>query len=102
MEYEIVATDAFTHWFKTLRSATARQKVLARFARIENGNLVDFKRIDRGLFELRFHFGSGLRVYYTIQENRIVLLLKGGDKSSQKKDITQAKRLLHELGDCHD
>ena len=59
----------------------------------------DFKRIDSGLFELRFFFGSGLRIYYTIQNGRVVVLLAGGDKSTQTKDIEKATTLLNELED---
>ena len=54
-------------------------------------------RIDNNLFELRFFFGSGLRIYYTIRSEQVVLLLVGGDKSSQSKDIKHAKQILDEL-----
>ena len=66
---------------------------------IENGHFGDYKQIGSDLFELRFFFGSGLRIYYTIQSNKVVFLLVGGNKSTQKKDITKAKKLLAELED---
>ncbi len=97
MKYRIAAADSFNQWFKRLKDTAIKQRILARFARIENGNFGDFKRVDTDLFELRFFFGGGLRIYYTIRDERIVLLLKGGDKSNQNKDIQQAKQFLDEL-----
>lgn len=97
MKYRIAAADSFNKWFKRLKDTAIKQRILARFARIENGNFGDFKRVDTDLFELRFFFGGGLRIYYTIRDERIVLLLKGGDKSNQNKDIQQAKQFLDEL-----
>jgi len=63
------------------------------------GNFGDHKQLDSKLFEMHFFFGSGYRVYYTIKSNRIVLLLAGGDKSSQQQDITMAITILNELED---
>ena len=97
MEHEIATTDHFNKWFKGLKDAVTKQKILARFARIENGDFDDFKQIDSNLFELRFFFDGGFRIYYAIHDTRIVLLLIGGDKSSQSKDIKKAKKLLGEL-----
>jgi putative addiction module killer protein len=74
-----------------------KRKVLARLDRLKNNNFGDYKRIDNNLFELRFFFGSGLRIYYTIRNKHIILLLVGGDKSSQDNDIKKAKRILDEL-----
>ena len=75
----------------------SKAQSLARLDRLKNGNFGDFKRIDNNLFELRFFFGSGLRIYYTIRSEQVVLLLVGGDKSSQSKDIKHAKQILDEL-----
>ena len=74
-------------------------KVLARLSRVENANFGDSKQLGDNLFELRFFFGSGFRIYYTIKEGRIVLLLVGGDKSSQQKDIDKAEVLLKQMED---
>lgn len=71
--------------------------MLARLARIENGHFGDFKKLDNELYELRFFFGAGLRIYYTIRDCQIILLINGGDKSSQGRDIEKAKQLLSEL-----
>ncbi|KAA3663139.1 MAG: type II toxin-antitoxin system RelE/ParE family toxin [Chloroflexi bacterium] len=97
MNYEITSTSIFDKWFKGLRDRTTRNKVLARIDRIQNGNFGDFKPLGNDLFELRFFFGDGLRIYYTIRNHQIVLLLTGGSKSSQNRDIEKARQILQEL-----
>ena len=94
MSYELTGTGIFNKWIDGLKDRKTRNKVLARLDRVSNGNFGDFKAIDRNLFELRFFFGAGLRIYYTIQGDCIVLLLVGGDKSTQRKDIEKARKLL--------
>jgi len=94
---EINATNHFNKWLKGLQDIVVKRKVLARLDCLKNGNFGDFKRIDNNLFELRFFFGSGLRIYYTIRSKQVILLLVGGDKSSQSKDIKHAKQILDEL-----
>jgi len=97
MKYEIVSTGAFDRWFARLKDIVIKRKILARFARVENGNFGDSKHIGDDLFELRFFFGGGLRVYYTVRNEQVVLLLIAGDKSSQSKDIEKAKQILNEM-----
>ena len=97
MKKEINATNHFNKWFKGLKDIVVKRKVLARLDRLKNNNFGDFKRIDNNLFELRFFFGSGLRIYYTIRSKQVILLLVGGDKSNQSKDIKHAKQILDEL-----
>ena len=97
MRYEIHSTDVFNKWFGKLKDAAVKQKILARLARVENGNLGDCKQLNPHLSELRFFFAGGLRIYYTIRGDRIILLLSGGNKSSQEKDIERAEKLLHDL-----
>jgi putative addiction module killer protein len=99
MRYELRGTKQYNKWFAKLKASSIKVRVLARLDRIENGNFGDFKQISSGLFELRFFFGSGLRIYYTIQDSRVVFLLVGGDKSTQAKDIEKATQLLCELED---
>ena len=94
MTYELQSTPIFDKWLAKLKDATTRNRLLARLDRIETGNFGDFKQVDNNLFELRFFFGSGLRIYYTIRNGQVVLLLAGGDKSTQAKDITKSKALL--------
>ena len=80
-----------------LKDVSVKARVLARLSRIESGNFGDYKQVRTNLFELRFFFSSGLRVYYTIQGAQVVILLVGGDKSTQAKDIEKANDLLEEL-----
>ncbi len=94
MRYEIQRTKVFDNWLASLRNRQAVKAINKRLARLELGNFGDHKQLAGNLFELRFFLGSGYRVYYTIRGRRVVFLLAGGDKSSQKKDIQQAKAIL--------
>ena len=95
--YTLEQLPEFEDWFNKLRDQTIKARLLARFARIENGNFGDYKTIEGQLMELRMTFGGGLRVYFTIRGEKIVLLLQGGDKSGQNRDIEKAKQLLANL-----
>jgi putative addiction module killer protein len=97
MHFEISSTAVFDKWFRGLKDRTTRNKVLARLDRMQNGNFGDFKSLGDDLFELRFFFGGGLRIYYTIRDQQVVLLLNGGNKSRQSKDIERAKQIMQEL-----
>ena len=99
MKYELRSTKDFSKWFAKLKDSMVKRKVLACLARVENGNFGDCKQIEVNLFDSRFFFGSGLRIYYTIQGNKVVLLVTGGDKSSQSKDIEKTKNILKNLED---
>ncbi len=99
MKYELRSTQNFSTWFAELKDSAVKRKILARLARVENGNFGDCKQIAINIFELHFFFGSGFRIYYTIQGDKVVLLLTGGDKSSQSKDIEKAKNILNYLED---
>lgn len=94
MTYTIHTTSHFDKWLRKVGDRQTKRKIAVRLARIEKGNFGDFKSISTNLFELRFFFGGGLRIYYTIRESQIVLLLVGGNKSSQQRDIEKAKRIL--------
>lgn len=97
MKYELHSSEAFNKWLGKLKDAATKRKVFARLARVENGNFGDHKQINPDLFELRLFFSSGLRIYYTIRDKRVVFLLAGGDKSSQTADIAKAEQILSEL-----
>ncbi|MFH1633364.1 MAG: type II toxin-antitoxin system RelE/ParE family toxin [Chloroflexota bacterium] len=97
MKYELETTQDFDKWLKQIRDKRVLHRFDVRFNRISNGNFGDAKQVGTNLFELRFFFGSGYRIYFTVRKQKIVLLLCGGDKSSQSKDITQAKKLLELL-----
>ena len=83
-------------WLKSL-DGTTRKRILLRFDRLKDGNFGDYKQLDEYLYELRFTFGSGYRVYYTLENNKIILLINGGDKKSQVKDIKNAKEIVNKL-----
>ena len=83
--------EPFTEWLKPLRDQRTRKRIQARIDRIESGNLGDHRPVGDGVFELRFQFGPGYRIYFGEVDNTIILLLCGGDKSSQYRDIERAK-----------
>lgn len=97
MTYELATTEFFEDWFSTLKDKTTKRKIDVRLQRIVLGNFGDNKQLAENLWELRFTFGGGIRIYYTIQGETVVLLLNGGKKAKQSKDINFAKRLLEEL-----
>ena len=81
----------FNNWLESLRDRKARAIVRARINRVRLGNLGDCKSVGEGVRELRINFGAGYRVYFSQLGDKIIVLLLGGDKSSQNKDIKQAK-----------
>jgi putative addiction module killer protein len=92
--YSVEKTEVFDKWLKKLKDTRAKAKILFRIQRIEeHGNFGDCEPVGHGVSELRIHYGKGYRVYIKDVDGRIVLLLSGGDKSSQQKDITKAKQL---------
>ena len=91
---EILQTDEFIKWMKRLRDADARARINVRIRRISlTGNFGDTKPVGDGVYELRVDYGPGYRVYYSQRGSEVVLLLIGGNKSSQQKDIDRAKKL---------
>jgi putative addiction module killer protein len=91
--------EPFTDWLFSLRDPMGRKRILARIARLEQGNFGDCEPVGEGVSELRLFFGSGYRVYFGEDENNIVVLLCGGDKGRQHKDIKQAKSYWKEYLD---
>jgi len=81
--------EPFVDWLNSL-DRSHRARILTRLDRVEQGNFGDHKHISEGLFELRLHFGSGFRVYFGKVRNTLILILAGGIKASQKKDIKKA------------
>jgi len=84
----------FREWLHALRDARSRAKVRVRLNRIRLGNFGDVKPVGGGVYELRISYGPGFRVYYARTGRRVILLLCGGDKSSQTRDIAKAKAYL--------
>lgn len=83
--------EPFTDWLYGLKDSMGRKRILIRITRLEQGNYGDCEPVGEGVSELRMFFDSGYRVYFGEDADNIVVLLCGGDKSSQKKDIEQAK-----------
>ena len=81
--------EPFIEWLYSLRDTTTRDRIQSRISRIEQGNYGDYKRF-YGILELRLHFGKGYRVYCGEDGDTIIVLINGGDKSSQEKDINAA------------
>ncbi|ECT8547616.1 type II toxin-antitoxin system RelE/ParE family toxin [Salmonella enterica] len=90
---EIIRSETFSDWLSSLKDSRARSRVLARIDRMREDNFGDAEPIGDGLSEARIHYGPGYRVYFMQQGDVIVVLLCGGDKSSQTKDIKQARRI---------
>lgn len=89
----IVQSSEFADWLKGLKDLTAKAKVIVRIKRLAEGNMGDAKHFE-GITELRIGYGPGYRVYVAKKGGTVYLLLCGGDKSSQKKDIRKAKEIL--------
>lgn len=85
--------EPFAAWLMSLDSST-RKRIFQRLLRLEDGNFGDCKQLDNELFEARFKFGAGYRIYFSKVNNIIILLINGGDKSTQKSDIKNAKELF--------
>lgn len=91
---EIKQTSEFRRWLKKLKDKDAAMRIVLRLRRIElTGNLGDSRFLSDGIFELRFDFGPGYRVYFSMRRQTVLLLLAGGNKSSQRADIAKAKKL---------
>ncbi len=93
-EFEIKQTEQYSRWFDSLRDRVARARIDIRIRRLSLGNLGDAKSVRDGVCELRINFGPGYRVYFAHRGSKIVLLLAGGDKSSQSRDIAIALKLV--------
>jgi putative addiction module killer protein len=93
IDYYITADGSkpFKDWLDRLRDITARQKVRVRLDRVRLGNLGRNRSVGDGVYEIKIDYGPGYRVYYGLEEKALILLLLGGDKSSQEKDIAFAR-----------
>ena len=83
--------EPFIEWYYMIQDQSTRNRIQKRLDRLEDGNFGDCQSVGEGVFELRFHFRAGYRIYFGEVDNTIVLLLCGGDKSSQARDIERAK-----------
>ena len=94
---EIRKTDVFARWLDDLRDLRARARIQARIERLSLGNPGNVKPVGEGVSELRIDYGPGYRVYFKRRGRKLIILLAGGDKSSQAKDIKVALRLARDL-----
>ena len=97
MVVEVRQTDEYFRWFEKLRDRQARARILARVRRLSLGNPGDVQPVGEGVSELRIDYGPGYRVYFQERGKSIVILLVGGDKRTQKRDIETAKALARNL-----
>ena len=94
---EIRKTEKYAQWLDGLRDINARARIQVRVERLAAGNAGDVKSVGEGVSELRINYGPGYRVYFTKRGRELVILLAGGDKSTQASDIKTALRLAHNL-----
>lgn len=95
----IYSTEVFDAWFEALRDKQAARRIQARIDRVEDGNFGDCQPVGEGVSEMRIHYGPGYRVYLAQRGAEIVILLAGGDKATQNKDIKTALGLAKQLKD---
>jgi putative addiction module killer protein len=90
-------TDEFATWFSNLRDRSAKARITVRLRRLSLGIPGDVRPVGEGVSELRVHFGPGYRIYFAAHGDRCVILLAGGDKATQDRDIRLAKDLARNL-----
>jgi putative addiction module killer protein len=89
----IIQSDAFAQWYKRLDDVHAKRRIDARIFRMEHGNLGDVQSVGEGVHEARIHVNKGYRLYFINRDQEIIVLLCGGDKSTQPRDIALAKEM---------
>ena len=97
MSYEVVQTEVFERWLASVRDRRALAAIGSRIDRLEDGYFGDHKSVGDGVSEMRINVGKGYRLYYTLRGNTVVILISGGDKSSQSRDVRRAKRIAMEV-----
>ena len=95
--FTVRLTQDFQDWLDALRDRRAQLRIVARLRLVEAGSLGDWKSVGGELSEMRVDYGPGYRLYFTRRDRVLIVVLAGGDKSSQARDIQRAKRLLGEL-----
>jgi putative addiction module killer protein len=88
---EVLQTEQYARWFSKLKDRTAKARIDIRIRRVSLGNFGDVESVGEGVSELRIPYGPGYRVYFTQGDESLIVLLIGGDKSSQRKDVARAK-----------
>jgi putative addiction module killer protein len=93
---QVVQSDVFIAWLDNVKDERAAARIVTRIRRMEIGNAGDVRSVGEGVSEIRIDYGPGYRVYFTRRGRTLVILLCGGDKKSQRKDIALAKRMAKE------
>ena len=94
---EVRQTDEFSSWINSFKDTTTKGRLLIRVDRLQLGLINNAEPVGEGVSELKIDFGPGYRMYFSVRGRELILLLIGGDKSTQKKDIRTAKQILKEL-----
>lgn len=97
MNYCVQQTETFSAWHASIRDLRAKIAIARRIDRASAGNLGDIKSVGDGISEMRVDVGAGYRIYFTIRNGIVIVLLAGGDKSSQSADIKRAKKMAKEV-----
>ncbi len=95
--FEVVQTDEFEAWLDDLRDSQAQARIAKRIVRVQSGLLGDVEPVGDGVSELRIHYGPGYRLYFVTRQQVVIILLCGGDKGSQARDIARAKEMAKEV-----
>ena len=95
--YKILKTELFDLWLTNLRDNNGKGRILTRLKRLELGNLGDYKALGSGLYEMRIYSGPGYRLYFMKEKNTIIVLLSGGSKATQERDIKRAYKIMKEI-----
>jgi putative addiction module killer protein len=99
MPFTVKRLEEFSDWLKKLKDGLTRQRLIKRLRKVQLGILGDVQPVGEGVFEMREHFGPGWRMYYVQQDETLIVMLGGGDKSSQQSDINRAIDLAKSLED---
>lgn len=99
MTYSVKLLGEFSDWLAGLKCGLTRQRLIKRLRKVQLGNLGDVAPVGEGVFEMREHFGPGWRMYYVQRGELVIVMLGGGDKSTQQADIGHAKALAKRLED---
>ncbi|MCK9490408.1 MAG: type II toxin-antitoxin system RelE/ParE family toxin [Xanthomonadales bacterium] len=95
--FTVRQTQAFQDWLDGLKDVKAQLRIVARLRLAEAGNLGDWKTVGGEVSEMRIAFGPGYRLYFTKRQNILIVMLAGGDKSTQARDIKRAQKILQQL-----
>ena len=99
MTYTVKCLDEFSDWLKGLKDGATRQRLIKRLRKVQLGNLGDVAPVGEGVYEMREHFGPGWRMYYVKMGDVLIVMIGGGNKSTQQADIKRAMALAKSLED---